>query len=263
MKTGYILLGCLLAATIISCESDDINPTETGSLILEFDTRAGDENFELNKDYENASGETFRLTKLNYYVSNIILTTTDGTDYVVPQDSSYFLIMEEVKESQKVRLNNIPVGNYNKVAFTIGVDSLRSTMDISKRHGVLNPAHGHDGMYWSWNSGYIFFKAEGISPAAPAELDHKFTYHIGGFGGYDTPTLNNIRETTVSLGNARAEVRTEKVPQVHFHADVLQFFANPTSLSIAENPSVMTFSEFSLTISENYSHMFRFDHVHN
>src|SRR5690606_34270527 len=102
-----------LAATIISCESDDINPTETGSLILEFDTRAGDENFELNKDYENASGETFRLTKLNYYVSNIILTTTDGTDYVVPQDSSYFLIMEEVKESQKVRLNNIPVGNYN------------------------------------------------------------------------------------------------------------------------------------------------------
>ncbi len=262
MKTGYMLFCCLLAATILSCESDEVNPAELGSLILEFDTRAGNENFELNKDYENAVGETFNLTKLNYYISNIILTTTGGAEYVVPQDSSYFLVMEEIKESQKLRVNNVPVGDYNKVTFTIGVDSLRSTMDLSKRQGVLDPAQGHDGMYWTWNSGYIFFKAEGISPAAPAEQDHKFFYHIGGFGGYDTPTLNNIRETTVTMGNARAEVRTDKIPQVHFHVDVLEFFANPTTLSIAENPGVM-FSDFSLTVSENYSNMFRFDHVHN
>ena len=75
--------------------------------------------------------------------------------------------MEDHEESQEVVLKNIPAGDYNQITFTIGVDSLRSTMDVSKRPGVLDPAQGHDGMYWTWNSGYIFFKMEGISPAAP------------------------------------------------------------------------------------------------
>ncbi len=260
MKARYaVLLG--LFALLISCDDENINPAETGSLIIKFDNRVGEEDLELNKEYTNASGETFTLSKLNYYISNIILIQSDGSRFVVPQDSSYFLIREEDPESQRVRINNVPVGDYNKITFTIGVDSLRSTLDISRRTGALDPAQS-DAMYWTWNSGYIFFKMEGTSPAAPAENEHKFYYHIGGFGGYDSPTLNNIRETSVSMGSARAEVRANKVPEVHLHVDVQEFFSTPTTLSIAEHPAVM-FAEFSLTISENYASMFRFDHVHN
>src|SRR5690606_20878888 len=112
------------------------------------------------------------------YISNIKLQTNSGVEYVVPQDSGYFLIMEDEPSSQVITLSNVPAGDYDKITFTIGVDSLRSTMDISKRTGVLDPTQGHDGMYWTWNSGYIFFKMEGTSPAAPADQDHKFYYHI-------------------------------------------------------------------------------------
>jgi hypothetical protein len=216
----------------------------------------------LNKDYTNANGETFRLSKLNYYISNIKLKTNDDKEFVVPQDSCYFLIIEDEEESHGVVLNNIPAGDYNQISFTIGVDSLRSTMDISKRQGVLDPAQGHDGMYWTWNSGYIFFKMEGISPAAPVDQAHKFYYHIGGYGGYETPGLNNIREKTIAMGNALAQVRSNKSPQVHFHVDVLEFFNNPSTITIAEHSLVM-FGDYSKTVSANYVNMFKYDHVHN
>jgi hypothetical protein len=170
--------------------------------------------------------------------------------------------MENMEESHELRLEDIPAGDYNKVTFTIGVDSLRSTMDISKRTGVLDPAQGHDGMYWTWNSGYIFLKMEGVSPSAPDDQENKFYYHIGGYGGYDTPMLNNIRETTIDMGSARAEVRSNKVPQVHIHVDVQEFFKNPAGISIAEHSLVM-FSDYSATIANNYVDMFKYDHVHN
>jgi hypothetical protein len=246
----------------VSCEENEVVSGETGTLKIKFDNRIRDEDFELATTYTNSSNESFTVNKLNYYVSNFILKTTAGEEFIVPQDSCYFLVMEDVVNSQEVVLNNIPAGDYNEIIFTIGVDSLRSTMDVSRRTGVLDPAQGHDGMYWSWNSGYIFFKMEGTSPAAPNEQDNKFYYHIGGFGGFNAPGLNNIRKTKISLGNAYALVRSNKLPEVHLHVDVLQFFKNPENISIAEHSLVM-FAEYSKIISENYVNMFRYDHVHN
>ena len=262
MKILFLYLLFILSLTMVGCDDEDPLPEETGQLTIEFDNRVGEENLELSKDYVNAGGETFQIAKLNYYISNIVLKTNDGKEFVVPQDSSYFLIMEEQEDSQEVHLKNVPSGNYNQISFTIGVDSLRSTMDVSKRPGVLDPAQGHDGMYWTWNSGYIFFKMEGTSPAAPLEQDNKFYYHIGGYGGYEVPGINNIREKTVDMGSAVAQVRSEKNPQVHLHVDVLEFFSNPTNISIADHSLVM-FSDYSTTVSANYVNMFKYHHVHN
>ena len=231
-------------------------------MTIEFDNRVGEDDLELLKDYVNSAGESFQISKLNYYISNITLATAEGNIFIVPQDSSYFLVMEDNDESQRVQIRNIPSGNYNKISFTIGVDSLRSTMDVSKRYGVLDPAQGHDGMYWTWNSGYIFFKMEGTSPASPVEQDNKFYYHIGGYGGYEAPGINNIRTTTLDMGSAVAQVRPEKNPQVHLHVDVLEFFSNPTTISIADHSLVM-FAEYSTTVSANYVNMFKYHHVHN
>ena len=253
MKITYYLL---LFVAMVTLGCDDENQIQgTGQLTIEFDNRVGEDELVLGTAYTNSSGETFALTKLNYFISNIKLQTTGGMEFIVPQDSCYFLIMEDEEASQEVTIKNIPSGDYNRITFTIGVDSLRSTMDITKRSGVLDPAQGHDGMYWTWNSGYIFFKMEGSSPSVPADSDHKFYYHIGGYGGYDTPGLNNIREKTLDMGNAMAQVRPNKAPQVHLHVDVQEVFKNPVTILLAEHPLVM-FSEYSRTVSANY-------HVHN
>jgi hypothetical protein len=247
-----------------ACKKDnDANPAEKGVLKIEFEPTVDGEDFELNKNYVNSSGETYAISTFKFYVSNIKLKTADGTEYVVPQDSSYFLIHEEEEDQRLITLNNVPAGNYNQVTFTIGVDSLRSTADLSKRKGVLDPA-SDEAMYWVWNSGYIFFKLEGSSPQAPPDPagEKKFRYHIGGYGGYDTKTINNLKTITIPMGTSQAQVRTGKQPQIHFSVDVHKFFQSPTPLSIAAYSTVM-WGDYSAVIANNYATIFTFEHVHN
>ena len=139
-------------------------------------------------------------------------------------------------------------------------------MDLSKRTGVLDPAGDMEtSMYWGWNSGYIFFKMEGISAAAPLDNSgqHKFRYHIGGFGGYSAPTINNIKTVTLDLtAGGVPKVRTGREANIHLMVDVAKVLDGNTPVSIAAHPSVM-FSDFSVTIANNYSSMFRHDHTEN
>jgi hypothetical protein len=253
-----------------SCKKDDTAPpADSGvkaALSIQFDNIVGAKNLQLNTgSYTNANGEVFSVNLLKYYISNIKATTSAGKEYVVPQDSSYFLISEEDGASQFVKVQ-VPEGEYASLSFVVGVDSLRSTMDISKRTGVLDPASGMDGgMYWGWNSGYIFFKMEGVSAAAPADPSgqHKFRYHIGGFGGYNAATINNIKTITLDLKpGGVARVRQGREANIHIMVDVLKMMNGTTNLSIANNPTVM-FSDFSVNVANNYAKMFAHDHTEN
>lgn len=251
-------------AMFASCSDDHTtapDATKTGSIILEFDNVAGDDEFTFNKEYTNAAGEKFTTTILKYYISNISLVTSTGTVYTVPQDNSYFLVDESVPTSTKVKLTNIPEGDYKEVRYTIGVDSLRSTMPIEKRLGVLDMSGQGKDMYWDWNSGYIFFKMEGSSSAIKEE-ENNYRFHIGGFGGYSAQTINNIKKVTLSMGTTPATVRSNIAPEVHILADILKVFSGSTTIELAKNPSYM-FSRSSVDIANNYMNMFSFDHVHN
>jgi hypothetical protein len=261
-------LRALIVATVFSffssCSDDHTtapDATKAGSIILEFDNVAGDDEFTFNKEYTNAAGEKFTTTILKYYISNISLVTTSGTVYTVPQDNSYFLVDESVPTSTKVKLSNIPEGDYKEVRYTIGVDSVRSTMPIEKRLGALDISGAGKDMYWAWNSGYIFFKMEGSSTAIN-EAENNFRFHIGGFGGYSTQTINNIKTVTLSMGTTPATVRSDIAPEVHILADILKVFSGSATIELAKNPSIM-FSPNSVNIANNYMNMFSFDHVHN
>jgi hypothetical protein len=186
---------------------------------------------------------------------------TDGTEYIVPQDSSYFLVDESVEESQSVKLK-VPLGEYKSLTFTVGVDSLRNTKDISARTGVLDPTTGGDGMYWDWNSGYVFFKIEGTSPVVTG-MGNMFMYHIGGFGGYTAATINNIKTINLDLTSGGVpQVRAGRVSNIHLMIDIAKLFNGPTTLSIAAHSMVM-FESFSTTIADNYAGIFRHDHTEN
>lgn len=111
----------------------EFRPGDKGELEkVEFDNVIGGVNLQLNTgSYTNASGETFKVSLLNYYISNIKLQNADGTTYTVPRDSSYFLIKEE-NPSQLITLRDIPAGNYTGISFVLGVDSLKSTAPVQR-----------------------------------------------------------------------------------------------------------------------------------
>jgi hypothetical protein len=71
--------------------------------------------------------------------------------------------------------NSTPVDSMN---FLLGVDSLQHELGI-----VGNGLTPINGMYWAWQSGYIFVKWEGfIESVKQKEKEMRpFTYHLGGF----------------------------------------------------------------------------------
>lgn len=265
MKKCFLIFAAMLTiGSEMGCSNKSAQDT-LAPLSIEFDNIAGDQNLQLGTGvYRNAAGETFSVDVLRYYISNISLTRTDGVTYIVPQDSSYFLIREQDPQAHFANVK-VPEGEYSRLTFMVGVDSLRNTMDISKRTGVLDPSGGMEGMYWDWNSGYIFFMMEGTSFAVPATIDAKqrFRFHIGGFGGFSAPALNNIRTISIDLTAAgTAIVKKEAHSNIHLMVDIMKVFDGPSQVRLINNSQVM-FSNYSANIADNYSTMFRHDHTEN
>jgi hypothetical protein len=209
--------------------------------------------FTFNKAYSLPNGESVKGTMLKYYVSNISLEKTDGSTHVIPQDESYFLIDESIESTKKIILDHIPSGTYTAIRFTIGVDSLRSTMGLDKRKGILDIGAAAQDMYWSWNSGYIHLKFEGTFTTPTASGDIR--YHVGGFGGYSSPTINAIRSVRLSLTDAPLVITGSTQKSMVVSADLKKMFTGAIPFSVAENSSVM-FSPFCVTIADNYATMF-------
>lgn len=270
MKIFYKMLLVGLLAVIFLSSSKKVDQSGQGKelvdLILQFDNVAGNQNLVLNTtDYNNTSGEAFNISQLQYFVSNMKFRCPNGKEFTVKQEDSYFLIQEHEPSTQTVKLR-VPPGEYSRLTFILGVDSLRNTMPLSKRTGVLDPANSMDnGMYWAWNSGYIFFKMEGASKAAPEDPtgNRKFRYHIGGFGGYSAPTINNIKTITLDLSKkGLVKAKKGRNATIHIKADILKAFNGTANVSIAAHPSVM-FSDYSVNIANNYSKMFAHDRTEN
>lgn len=276
MKQFALLTLAFLALTFNACKKDDDKEWASGDkgvFEMEMDSRFGNLDLSLGSEYTTAQGEKVKITKLNYFISNIKLYNADGSVYTVPQNDSYFLVQEEKAGSNVFHLHDVPAGNYDYIEFTVGVDSLRNTLDVSQRTGALDIGGEAADMYWSWNSGYIFFKIEGTSPAAPfnSSLNGNYWwYHIGGFGGLTSATINNIHTYKIKTkgddddGEAKEaplEIRKDTEPHVHFHVDAAKVFDGPTALKIADYPQVM-FAPYSVEISKNFEGVFQLNHIH-
>jgi hypothetical protein len=169
----WLIAGPLFAFT-------SIRP-DTGKIILDFKNVVNGLPLTLNDSvarYRNANGDSFSITTFKYYVSNIILTNTKGRSVAIPD--TYFLINAADTASLKQTVKGVPAGNYRSITFTIGVDSARNFDGVQS--GCLDPANG---MFWTWNSGYIFLKLEGYSPQSAAKM-HKLTFHVGGIKRQNT-----------------------------------------------------------------------------
>ncbi len=263
----FSFFAIILALGINSCKKNDPTSSVAPTVMVEFDNVAGSTDLAFNTNYVNSSGETFKVSRFDYYISNVSLKKSDGTVFTVAQDDSYFLIKESVASSQMVELKNVPEGDYQSVTFTVGVDSVRSCAPIDKRTGALDPANG---MYWTWNSGYIFSMLEGSSAVSGA-TDNLFQFHVGGFGGYSSITANNIRQVTVPFKNTVAQVRNGTKTEIHLMVDALKVFGTNTAgidnrVSIAANPTVMGSPAVALIakkLAGNYQNeVFSFVHIH-
>ena len=125
----------------------------------------------LHKKYAlQESNDSIVFSNIKFYVSN---------PFVYKNDS---LIKIPTKRYHLVDLNNpesmilqTQTEDFNQIQFSLGVDK-QTNLDGVKG-GDLDPLKG---MYWTWNTGYINIKIEGLIYSRASKVK-VFKYHIGGF----------------------------------------------------------------------------------
>ena len=241
---------------VAGCKKDppephpDPVPEIPGSVSIEMLNRAGTADLEFGKVFVTAAGDSVKVSKFNYYLSNIVLVRADGSTFVHPE--SYFVIRHP--NSRKINVPHVPAGTYTSIRMLIGVDSLRNCS--GSQTGGLDPSVNGD-MFWSWNTGYIFMKLEGTSPSIP-ESNQAFTFHIGGFKGADKA----YRQVNIDLGSTPLVV-TDKVSNVKLSADAASVLDGPHLISLKDFSYQMQPGPGAKKLADNYSDMISLESVQN
>ena len=237
-----ILISFLSVATLWVAMSFSPMPSGQGKLDILVEHYVGDKPLQLDTVmYNNELEQPFTVTKFRYYIGNVHLQKKGGGELIF---SDYYLVDEEEPDSKKILMTNIPAGEYTGIDFIIGVDSLHNCSGAQS--GALDPVNG---MFWAWNTGYIFLKLEGKSSVSKSP-GNIFEYHIG---GYKQPN-NCIREVSLKF-NRPMLVSVTSDNELHLKADAAQVLKGPALIDFTKLSSVTDFHN-ATTIANNYRDMF-------
>jgi hypothetical protein len=142
-----------------SCKKDETHihpepPATTGTATIHIENKVDNDVLRTGlMCYQNASGDSFQVDLLKYFIGKFEWLRADGTSF---QSDNYQLINASNVASLDFQLANIPNGTYTGLRFCLGVDSI-SNQTLTN----YNALDASSGMIWSWDTGYIFFKHEG------------------------------------------------------------------------------------------------------
>ena len=246
-KLVYIVGLVSLSIGANACKETEEEPKASfGELEFEFDHVWGLNNqpFYMDQTFIHPmSKDTMEINLLKYYISNITLYNSDGSTYDVPD--SYYLIDPD---ENTISLSNIPAGEYNRIDFTVGVDSTRNFSGLQT--GALNPSNG---MFWSWSTGYIFIRVEGKSPQSSTGM---FMFHIG---GYEAP-YNAINTKQLPIENELLSINPNSKPVVHMNVNVAKLWHGPIQLS--KFNLIHNVGDTAVIMADNFADGISIDHIH-
>lgn len=179
-----------------------ISLAQPSNKIIEFKLSINHHPINVDKKYfTHAFSDSIEINAIRFYISNIQFFHDD--ELISFLEKKHHLIDLEKPESLKINFGKNATQNFNKIKFDFGVDSLTN---VSGAFGEdLDPSNG---MYWTWQSGYINFKLEGVTPSCPARKNF-FQFHLG---GYQAPyaNLQNVELAILDKKNITIELPVDQ-----------------------------------------------------
>lgn len=244
---AFVLLACTV---LYSCQKSlryDPDPAPDHDLEIQFKPVVDADSLQLGNTYYNVFNEQYSVRNFKFYICQVELTNTDSSKTYKLNKDQYFLVDFSDPGSTRLTLNAVPY-TYNRISFTLGVDSIRNVSGAQT--GALDPANG---MFWTWNSGYIMAKLEGNSPASNQQ-NQIFEYHIGGFAGSE----NVVQKINLSFPlNQAVGFLPGRSTLMTITANTNAWFASPNAISITSTPVCTTPGDLAKSIAENYANMFQ------
>lgn len=160
----------------------------------------------------DADGRKIIVNTVSYYVSGIQLNGASPATY-----SDVYLLAKG--DNHEYEIGEIMPGTYDEIVFSVGLDSATNhtdptTYDASSALAPQVPNH-----HWSWASGYIFIKLEGMvdtTAAMSGTANVPFEMHVG---------MDNMLRT-VTLATNMTVQDDATAAMVSIKADYSQFFNN-------------------------------------
>lgn len=230
MKHHLVLLISTLWSLILSAQNKQQ---------LKFEIYFGKEKLELNKFYfSEALNDSISISSFKCYISNISIKDAKGKSKRPKKE--HHLLNPENPGTLTIPMNT----QLHATAITcdIGIDSVTNSKALLS--GDLDPLNG---MYWTWQSGFINWKIEGSSPHLTTR-NHHFQYHIGGFSA----PFNTLQHLTLRVDEASTEHRIV--------IDLKPFFE---SAGIFNTPEIMSPGLKAVALATIFSTLFSIQHAGN
>ncbi|MBX7050647.1 MAG: hypothetical protein K1X54_01285 [Flavobacteriales bacterium] len=227
-------------------EENQPTPT-TAKVLVHFKPMWGDQPFVMQQVYHDDFGNRIRSDKFMQYYSGIRLRNTAGEDVIMKD-----FYLADFYNNIDFEFD-VPPGSYNRFNFDIGIPE-----DYNKDQDPAQYANDHplsvagsQGMFWTWNTGYIFLKFEGKADTTGtdgAELLEPVAIHIG-----DDPMFTRYSSPLMDIQLAAGDTREINVL---IHVD--QIFATGAANDIDLATDAITHTSNNLDLAnqfmENYTY---------
>jgi hypothetical protein len=248
----YFILAAIIAVALTSCKKETIVTEHDGEATVQFDAKVNNSDFVLNQNI-TIGARTYNFKNLRYWVSNVSLVQSNGTEVTVP--NSYFLLEETnavtvqdgaytypAGKRESVVVKNIPQADYKAIKFSIGVDA-RHNDNLSLQAGELSQLSGMTNVSWMWHTSYIFSTLQGtVSDGVSTKT---FKAETGLNANYKTITLNFPEAV---------KINSSKSTNLIFGLDIAKVLQN---IDLITNPNVgAAQASIMTTLADNYAGAF-------
>lgn len=223
-----LIFGTLLITT--ACKPDDPPVTDpAGKLVFNFLHYCDGAPIILDSTmYINAAGNHYQINEIQYFISDVILHKSDGSTVKLDKENDIYYIDTEYPGTFTWQVfDPIPVGTYDKVSFTFGINEQKNQSFM-----YVNPPEVN--MVWPefLGGGYHYLKLNGkfLDSAGLAS----FNDHLG-IGQIYPPNSHNFdsiisfvhNHFNVELPNSSFTIAKDQTIHMEVIMQVEEWFKNP------------------------------------
>ena len=149
-----------------------------------------DQPFGYNSVIQTAAGYYIKVTRLQYYISEVKLIHDGGQ--ITPVTDQYFLVTPTVDSI--LELGNFDITSLEGIEYSLGVDPGHNHLDPVSYPSSHPLAPKNPTMHWGWTAGYRFIAFEGFAGATSGAVSNNYQIHTVDDSNYKTLTLTTSGE---------------------------------------------------------------------
>jgi hypothetical protein len=234
MKQIYLLLSLILIQSGLMAQQ---------SIHLKINHKLGDGPLLLSQAAQNNLGQSFNISRVDYYISSVSIQHDGGNTTSFPG----VYILSKGAAHLDVTLGSANVTNVESITFSIGVESPVNNEDPAQWPANHPLNYQSPSMHWGWSSGYRFVCLEG---QAGASLNMGYQLHGLWNDNYFSQTIpvSGIQENDALYIYLDADY-AEALRDINISTGPINHGTNANDLTVLQNFRDHVFSPASGSVS--------------